>query len=71
MCQYCAPGASRLVSDRARVLHLLAMIEHPDALPAEAALRIAGAVLAWAGQPDSGLRCEVPAGLDPPMDRVA
>ena len=71
MCQYCAPGASRLVADRARVLHLLAMIEHPDALPAEAALRIAGALLAWVGPSDSGLRCEVPAGLDPAMDHVA
>ena len=71
MCQFCAPGASRFTADRARVSHLLAMIEHPDALPAEAALRIAAALLAWAGQSGSGLKCEVPAGLDPSMDRVA
>lgn len=71
MCQFCAPGASRFTADRTRVFHLLAMIERPDALPAEAALRIAGALLAWAGQSDRGLRCEVPAGLDPSMDRVA
>ena len=65
MCQYCAPGASRLAPDHARVLHLLAMIEHPDALPAEAALRIAGALLAWTGQTAPALRC------DAPTDQVA
>ncbi len=65
MCQYCAPGASRLAPDRARVLHLLAMIEHPDALPADAALRIAGALLAWTGQTAPALRC------DPAMDPMA
>jgi len=71
MCQYCAPDAARSAADRAQVLHLLAMIEHPDALPAEAALRIAGALLAWTGPSGAGLRCEVPAGLDLPMHRVA
>ncbi len=71
MCQHCAPGSSQSGTDRARVLHLLAMIEHPDALPTEAALRIASELLAWAGQSKSGLRCEVLATLEAPMDNVA
>ncbi len=71
MCQYCAPGASRSNADRARVLHLLAMIEHPEALPAEAALRIASDLLAWTGRPASTLRCEAVAPHRIPMDTVA
>lgn len=71
MCQYCAPGSSQSGADRARVLHLLAMIEHPNALPTEAALRIASELLAWTGQSKSGLRCEAPGTLEAPMDNVA
>ena len=70
MCLYCAPGSSRPGMDRARVLDLLAILEHPDALSTEAALRIAGALLAWAGQPGPGLRCEVVA-REPPSDNRA
>lgn len=67
MCQHCAPGASPGSTERARVLHLLAMLEHPDALPAEAALRIAGALLAWAGPSKSALACERVATPGTPM----
>ena len=42
MCLLCADGlADRTRARRARVLQLLALVEHPDALPAEAALRLA------------------------------
>jgi len=71
MCQYCTPGSPQSGPDRVRVLHLLAMIEHPDALPTEAALRIARELLAWAGQSKSGLRCKVLATLEAPMDNLA
>ncbi|WP_298284790.1 hypothetical protein [Acidocella sp.] len=50
MCPHCADGSGPLHARRARILHLLALIEHPDALPPEDALRIAGELLAWAGR---------------------
>lgn len=71
MCQHCAPGAARSDTDRARIRNLLALIEHPDALPAEAALRIARDLLAWAGASKSGLRCEALASPEFPIDPVA
>ncbi len=71
MCRHCAPDSLQSGTDRARVLHLLAIIEHPNALPTEAALRIASEILAWAGQSNSGLRCEVLASLETPMNNVA
>ena len=71
MCQHCAPGASQGSTDRAQVLHLLAMLEHPDALPAEAALRIAGALLAWTGPSKSALGCERVAAPGTPISNDA
>jgi hypothetical protein len=70
MCQYCAAGSPQPRMDHARVLHLLAMIEHPDALPAEAVLRIANELLAWVGPSQSRLRCEV-VPPETPIDNVA
>ena len=64
MCRYCVTGSSNASTDRVRVLDLLALIEHPDALPAEAVLRIASELLAWTGQSKSGLRCEIVATLE-------
>ena len=58
MCPHCADGSGHVQAHRARILQLLALIEHPDALPAGDALRIAGQLLAWAGQEETGLRCE-------------
>jgi hypothetical protein len=57
MCRYCSGEASTFPSGRARILDLLALIEHPDALPAATALRIAGELLRWTDRPPS-LRCE-------------
>ncbi len=68
MCQYCAAGSSQSGTDHTRILQLLAMIEHPDALPSEAALRIASELLAWAGKSKSGLRCDGVATFETPMD---
>jgi hypothetical protein len=43
--------------ERVRQLHLLALLEHPDALPAELALRLARDLLALNGH-RSAFRCE-------------
>ena len=64
MCRYCAlisPQASQghpPSQGHPRVLQLLELIEHPDALPADAALRIAGNLLAWVGEVQPRFRCE-------------
>ncbi|WP_297443660.1 hypothetical protein [Acidocella sp.] len=42
-------------------MHLLALIEHPTALPAEGALRIAAELLAWAGREEPRFCCAPPA----------
>jgi hypothetical protein len=47
MCLLCAAGSDgQRLARRAYVLQLLALVEHPDALPAEAALRLVGEILA-------------------------
>ena len=47
MCLLCAAGLDgQRLARRAHVLQLLALVEHPDALPAAAALRLAREVLA-------------------------
>lgn len=46
-CPHCADGMGREVAHRSYVLQLLALIEHPTALPAESALRIARDLLKW------------------------
>jgi hypothetical protein len=43
--------------ERLRQLQLLALLEHPDALPAELALRLAAELLALTGH-RSAFRCE-------------
>jgi hypothetical protein len=59
MCLLCAAGLeSRSVAQRVHVLQLLALVEHPDALPADAALRLAGQVLALTQAERTGLRCD-------------
>jgi hypothetical protein len=59
MCLLCAAGSDgERLARRAQVLQLLALVEHPEALPADAALRLAREVLALT-QPDrTGLQCE-------------
>jgi len=62
MCPHCADGSDRERAHRAHVLQLLALVEHPSALPAEAALRIGRALLAWAEH--DGARCECDRGVE-------
>ena len=59
MCILCAAGAEGgALARRAHVLRLLALVEHPDALPAEAALRLAREVLALTEAERTGRWCD-------------
>ena len=67
MCSLCAAGLeNRTLAQRAQVLQLLALIEHPDALPADAALRLAREVLALTQAERTGRWCDpvAPPGAD-------
>ena len=52
-CPHCADGLDPDLARRKRVLQLLALIEHPTALPPDAALRIAQELLAWTAPANS------------------
>jgi hypothetical protein len=58
MCPHCADGLDHGLACRLRVLQLLALIEHPSALPASAALRIGQELLTWIAQDPPGRRCD-------------
>jgi hypothetical protein len=58
MCPHCADGLDHGLARCTRVLQLLALIEHPSALPAAAALRIGQELLAWIAQDESNHRCD-------------
>ena len=56
VCLLCADGAGdRALARRAHLLQLLALVEHPDALPADAVLRLGREIMALM-RPDPGLR---------------
>ena len=57
-CPHCADGIDPDLARRKRVLQLLALIEHPTALPADSALRIAQELLAWTAQEGSNYQFE-------------
>jgi hypothetical protein len=57
-CPHCADGINPEMARRKQVLQLLALIEHPTALPAESALRIAQELLAWSAHEDANCRRE-------------
>ena len=58
MCLLCAAGSEdRRSAQRAHVLQLLALVEHLDALPADAALRLAREILALTQAESTGRRC--------------
>jgi hypothetical protein len=60
MCMSCAAGVEGgRLARRAHVLRLLALVEHPDALPADAALRLAREVLALTQADRTGCRCDL------------
>lgn len=63
MCLLCADGLSHEQVRRAHVLQLLALVEHPDALSADAALRLGREILALT-RPAAARRCDpvVPSG---------
>jgi hypothetical protein len=46
-CPHCADCLDHGLARRIRVLQLLALIEHPDALPPRDALRLGHELLAW------------------------
>ena len=70
MCVLCESGSGgdETLARRAYVLQLLALVEHPDALPAEAALRLGREVMALVRAEPGAFRCDAvaPAGPDEP-----
>jgi len=60
MCLLCAsvPDPAGETARRVHVLRLLSLVEQPDALPAEAALRLSREIIALIGQDRSLRRCE-------------
>ncbi len=60
MCMSCAAGAEGgALARRAHVLRLLALVEHPDALPADVVLRLAREILALTRAERTGCRCDL------------
>jgi len=57
MCVLCQSGSGtdQDLAHRVHVLQLLALVEHPDALPADSALRLGGEIMALI-RPDRSLR---------------
>lgn len=67
MCRLCAaPSGEQELAQRGHVLQLLALIEHPDALPADVALRIAREVLTLMRMMPAGRRCDAVAPIGSP-----
>lgn len=67
MCLLCANGIDRHgdAGRRLHVLQLLALVEHPDGLPPDAALRLSREIIAIIDRGTDRLRC------DPAAPRVA
>ncbi len=65
LCSHCADNSDPALARRQRVLQLLTLVEHPEALPAQARLRIAQEILASMAQGGSGLQCRRPATSEP------
>jgi len=60
LCPACADNLDPLLAGRVRVVQLLALVEHPEALETGDRLRIAQEILAWLEQGETGLRCSRP-----------
>lgn len=71
VCPHCADGADPALAPRKHMLELLALIEHPTALPRESALRIAQELLAWAAQEADRNQLEPPVAAEIQMAAVA
>ena len=66
MCLLCADNLDdRGLARRAHVLQLLALVEHPDALPTDAAMRVAREILTLTQVGRIERRCEPVASTDP------
>ena len=69
MCLLCVAGSEgRKLTRRGHVLQLLALVEHPDALPANAALRLAQEILVLAQADPGELRCDPVDPLGPDLE---
>lgn len=51
-CSHCADAGEEGHSERTRILNMLALIEHPTALPVEASMRMAAELLLWCDTDD-------------------
>ena len=59
MCVLCASGSGdEDLARRIHVLQLLALVEHPDALPADAALRLGREIMALMRSEPDVRRCD-------------
>lgn len=59
MCLLCTdPAADPATARRAHILHLLALVEHPDALPPDAGLRLGQEIMALIQAEPGERRCE-------------
>jgi hypothetical protein len=58
MCLLCASSGERVLARRNHILQLLALVEHPDALPADRALRLAQEVLVLTWADGAPFQCE-------------
>lgn len=66
MCLRCVfgPDSHGALAHRAHVLALLALVEHPEAIPAGAALRLGREILTLVGAEPADWRCETVAPTD-------
>ena len=71
MCPHCEDGLHPGLACRLRVLQLLALIEHPNALPPSAALRIGHELLAWTAQDAFSRRCDQVLAAEIPTEAAA
>ena len=58
VCRLCDATNSTSAVECAQAFQWLVLIEHPNALPANDALRLARELLVWAEQPPSRFECE-------------
>jgi hypothetical protein len=58
LCPCCPDTRDAFLTERLRVLQLLALVEHPEALPVAEKLRLSREILAWLEQNETGLRCD-------------
>ena len=58
MCLLCASSGDQVLARRNYVLQLLALVEHPNLLPADAALRLAQEILTLAQAGGGAFQCE-------------